>query len=79
MIPGHADAKQSSPFSLTSASTAGSSPEVLLRRTTGFTPKNGSAALPGLEPKAPGMVEIKTPPASVCHQVSTIGQRSCPT
>ena len=27
----------------------------------------------------PGIGEIRTPPVSVCHQVSTIGQRPSPT
>ena len=45
----------------------------------GFTPKNGSVAEPGLVAIAPGSGEIMMPPVSVCHQVSTIGQRCSPT
>ncbi len=45
----------------------------------GCTPKNGSVAEPGFWSIAPGSGEISTPPVSVCHQVSTIGQRSSPT
>src|SRR5258708_3436921 len=41
-------------------------------------PGKGSVADPGLVGTAPGIGEIKIPPVSVCHQVSTIGQRSLP-
>ena len=47
--------------------------------TTGCTPKNGLVAEPGLVGMAPGSGEIRIPPVSVCHQVSTIGQRPRPT
>src|SRR4051812_44406054 len=43
------------------------------------TPKKGRVALPGLAGVAPGRGEIMMPPVSVCHQVSTIGQRPPPT
>ena len=42
------------------------------------TPKNGSVAEPGLVGVAPGSGVIMMPPVSVCHQVSTIGQRLPP-
>src|SRR6476469_10207692 len=41
-------------------------------------PGRGSPASPGLAYCAPGSVVIMIPPVSVCHQVSTIGQRSPP-
>ncbi len=47
--------------------------------TFGSTPKNGSAADPGFMSTAPGMDVIITPPVSVCHHVSTMGQVPCPT
>ena len=47
--------------------------------TTGLTPKNGTVAEPGLVGIAPGCGVIIWPPVSVCHQVSTIGQRCLPT
>ena len=46
---------------------------------SGSTPKNGSVAEPGLSAVAPGSGVIRMPPVSVCHQVSTIGQRPSPT
>jgi len=45
----------------------------------GRTPKSGLVAEPGFRSVAPGSGEINAPPVSVCHQVSTIGQRSLPT
>ena len=44
-----------------------------------MTPKNGSVAEPGFSRVAPGSGVIRMPPVSVCHQVSTIGQRPSPT
>src|ERR1035438_4685456 len=41
-------------------------------------PKKGSVAEPGLVGVAPGNGVIRMPPVSVCHQVSTIGQRLPP-
>src|SRR5512141_1888452 len=46
--------------------------------TSAMTPGIGSVADPGLAATAPGMGEIKIAPVSVCHQVSTIGQRFLP-
>src|SRR5258705_5967066 len=42
-------------------------------------PGSGSVAEPGLVGTAPGSGEIMWPPVSVCHHVSTIGQRPPPT
>ena len=42
------------------------------------TPKKGSVALPGLVGVAPGRGVIMSEPVSVCHHVSTIGQRPPP-
>ena len=41
-------------------------------------PGNGNVAEPGLVVVAPGNGLIMMPPVSVCHQVSTIGQRLPP-
>src|SRR5437762_12841321 len=46
--------------------------------TAASTPKNGSVALPGLVGIAPGNGVIMIEPVSVCHQVSTTGQRPPP-
>jgi hypothetical protein len=45
----------------------------------GWQPKNGCVAEPGFSLVAPGSGVIRMPPVSVCHQVSTIGQRPSPT
>ena len=45
----------------------------------GWQPKKGRVADPGFSLVAPGSGEMRMPPVSVCHQVSTIGQRSSPT
>ena len=45
----------------------------------GLTPKKGRVAEPGFSGVAPGSGVIRMPPVSVCHQVSTIGQRPSPT
>ena len=45
----------------------------------GSTPKNGSVAEPGFWSMAPGRGVMRIPPVSVCHQVSTMGQRPSPT
>ncbi|MOA31238.1 hypothetical protein D3C78_1523860 [compost metagenome] len=42
-------------------------------------PGRGKVAVPGMVGVAPGKGLIMMPPVSVCHQVSTIGQRSLPT
>src|SRR6266571_2213268 len=41
-------------------------------------PGNGCVAEPGLSEVMPGSGVIRMLPVSVCHQVSTIGQRSVP-
>src|SRR5947207_9477324 len=45
---------------------------------SGETPGRGRVAEPGLAGVAPGIGEIMMAPVSVCHQVSTMGQRSLP-
>ena len=45
---------------------------------SGATPKNGRVADPGFVAIAPGIGVIMIEPVSVCHQVSTIGQRLWP-
>src|SRR6476660_3854315 len=42
------------------------------------SPGSGSVAEPGLVGVTPGSGVIMCPPVSVCHQVSTIGQRPPP-
>ena len=49
-----------------------------LRTTAAAIPGSGWVADPGFVGVAPGSGEIMIPPVSVCHQVSTIGQRSPP-
>src|SRR6266576_2662223 len=44
----------------------------------GTTPGMGRVAYPGFAAIAPGIGLIMMCPVSVCHRVSTIGQRSCP-
>src|SRR5215469_6935100 len=46
--------------------------------TSALTPGNGRMAEPGLLAVTPGSGEIMIAPVSVCHQVSTTGQRSRP-
>src|SRR5262249_42005563 len=46
--------------------------------TSAITPGSGSVADPGLVGTAPGSGEIMIMPVSVCHHVSTIGQRLWP-
>src|SRR5580698_3385176 len=46
--------------------------------TSGSMPKNGRVAEPGLVGTAPGIGAIRIAPVSVCHQVSTMGQRLWP-
>ncbi len=46
--------------------------------TSAMTPGSGKDAEPGLSGVAPGSGEIMMAPVSVCHQVSTIGQRPFP-
>src|SRR5437879_11781571 len=49
-----------------------------LSTTSASTPKKGSVADPGLVGVAPGSGVIMMAPVSVCHQVSTMGQRAPP-
>src|SRR6476620_9252700 len=49
-----------------------------LSTTSATMPGNGLVALPGLVAIAPGKGVIMMAPVSVCHQVSTIGQRPLP-
>src|SRR5262245_64447184 len=49
-----------------------------LVRMSGTTPGKGSVADPGLVEIAPGMGVSIIAPVSVCHHVSTTGQRSLP-
>ena len=46
--------------------------------TSALMPGNGVVAEPGLVEVMPGSGVIMIAPVSVCHQVSTIGQRSPP-
>src|ERR1700748_1333652 len=46
--------------------------------TSAFTPGNGVVADPGFVAVIPGSGVIMIAPVSVCHQVSTIGQRPPP-
>ena len=41
-------------------------------------PGNGCVQEPGLVAVTPGSGEMRIAPVSVCHQVSTIGQRPAP-
>ena len=52
---------------------------VSARTIAASTPKNGRVHEPGTVGVAPGSGVIMCPPVSVCHQVSTIGQRLAPT
>src|SRR5438270_4228580 len=51
---------------------------VLSSRTSANTPGNGCVAEPGFVAVMPGSGEIMIAPVSVCHHVSTIGQRPAP-
>ena len=57
-------------------SRATSSPES--STTAATTPGSGCVADPGLQAVIPGSGEIMIAPVSVCHHVSTTGQRSPP-
>ena len=46
---------------------------------SGCTPKKGRVAEPGFSAVAPGSGVMRMPPVSVCHHVSTMGQRPSPT
>src|SRR6185312_11241123 len=45
----------------------------------GWMPKKGFMAAPGFSTVEPGNGQIKMPPVSVCHHVSTMGERPSPT
>jgi hypothetical protein len=47
--------------------------------TTRLDAEEGPRGRAGLQRVAPGSGVIRMPPVSVCHQVSTIGQRLSPT
>src|SRR5580700_11061763 len=49
-----------------------------LSTTSAMTPGSGLVQEPGFVGVAPGIGEIMIAPVSVCHQVSTIGQRFLP-
>ena len=59
---------------------AGARPDFLARCVHHLrrNPGNGRVAEPGLVATIPGSGVIRIEPVSVCHQVSTIGQRSWP-
>ena len=71
-IDGHGWVSTSSPWPSSIGSPVDSS------RTSANTPGNGCVAEPGLVAVIPGSGVIMIAPVSVCHQVSTIGQRSPP-
>ncbi len=50
----------------------------LASTSSGTMPGKGIVAEPGLVVITPGSGVIMMPPVSVCHQVSTIGQRAPP-
>jgi len=62
---------------------ARSPPPVAIRspfasKSSALYPGSGCCALPGFVAVSPGSGEITIDPVSVCHQVSTIGQRPPP-
>ncbi len=71
-IDGHGCVSTSRPWPSSIGSPVDSS------RTSANTPGNGCVAEPGLVAVMPGSGVIMMPPVSVCHHVSTIGQRSAP-
>jgi len=72
--PGQVPRTQSSPSTPSPVSSRPSA-----STSTGCTPGSGRVAEPGLSGVTPGIGLIMAPPVSVCHQVSTTGQRPCPT
>src|ERR1017187_2354741 len=58
--------------------TLGGSSLPSLLTTAASTPKKGRVPLPGLVGMAPGNGVIMIEPVSVCHHVSTMGQRFLP-
>jgi hypothetical protein len=71
--PGHESSRHRLPLPAPSIARPSSS------TSPGRMPKNGHAADPGFSGVAPGSGLIRIPPVSVCHQVSTTGQRPSPT
>ena len=71
-IDGHGRWSTSSPWPSSSGLPSRSS------TTSALIPGNGRVAEPGLVDTIPGSGVIMIAPVSVCHQVSTIGQRSPP-
>src|ERR1700754_88369 len=74
MIPGQGNLMQRFPLTLLPDS---SSP--FSSTNMGCIPGRGSVGCAGLLWVTPARLEIRIPPVSVCHQVSTIGQRPLPT
>src|SRR5688572_16904122 len=72
MIEGHGRSITNKPPSFGPATVPSS------RSTFGETPKKGRVHEPGFVAIAPGSGVIMIAPVSVCHHVSTIGQRSAP-
>jgi hypothetical protein len=70
-MPGHGRRSVSSPCSLPASPPSSST-------TRASIPGSAWVAEPGLVAVIPGSGEIMMWPVSVCHQVSTIGQRSPP-
>jgi hypothetical protein len=70
-MPGQGRRRTSSPSLPSTGSPASST-------TAASIPGSGRVAEPGLVAVIPGSGEIMIWPVSVCHQVSTIGQRSPP-
>ena len=70
-MPGHGRSSVRKPWSVPASSWSSSTTAALM-------PGSGLPAAPGLAAITPGSVVIMMPPVSVCHQVSTIGQRSPP-
>ena len=76
-IDGHGDLIHRFPEIVSSPSATTSLP--FSSTSTISRPGMGSVAQLGFEGVIPAKLEIKQPPVSVCHQVSTIGQRPLPT
>src|SRR5436189_5878412 len=73
MMAGHGDLIQRFPLTLF--------PSIsfpLSSTNNGSTPGIGNVAYDGLAGVTPARLEIRIPPVSVCHQVSTMGQRFLP-
>ena len=74
MMDGHGDRMQRFPLTLLPSKI-----NPFSSTKTGSTPGMGKVAKVGLAGVTPAMFEIRMPPVSVCHQVSTIGHRFLPT